>query len=430
MTMQEFIKTHNLSLTVEQMEKGTYDFIAEMDCGLAGEGSLKMLPAYIDPSIQPDYSQKVIVIDAGGTNLRIALVSLADLSNPQIEYFENYPMLGTKGALTPDEFFGQLADKLAPIADKAKKIGFCFSFPASILPNRDAKIIQFTKEVKVPGAEGMMLGESLLAAMKAKGLPHDMTVAVINDTVAALLGGMVGTGGRVFDNFAGLILGTGTNTCYVESNSRVKKDAALAASSGKTLVNLESGGYGIAPRSDLDAAFDSTLDVPGEQMFEKMISGAYQGSLTLVYLKAAAKEGCFSPALAAELEAMATLSGKDIDTFVDFPYGDNLIAKLVGGNEADREAAYTLIDAFYDRVAMLITMNIAALLIRMDSGKSPWKPVCVSAEGTTFYKAKLFRPKLDYYMNVFVRQKLGLNYEFVKVDNSTIFGTATAGLLG
>jgi hexokinase len=75
-------------------------------------------------------------------------------------------------------------------------------------------------------------------------------------------------------------------------------------------------------------------------------------------------------------------------------------------------------------------MNIAALLIRMDSGKQPWKPVCVSAEGTTFYKAKLFRPKLDYYMRLFVREKHGLHYEFVKVDNSTILGTATAGLLG
>lgn len=430
MNMTEFCKKHGLCLTVEQMEQGTKDFIAEMDRGLAGTGSLKMLPAYIDPSVQPDFSQKVIVIDAGGTNLRIALVSLADAKKPVIEYFENYPMLGTMGELTAEQFFSELADKLAPVADRAKKIGFCFSFPAQILPNRDAKIMQFTKEVKISGAEGRLVGEGLLAAMKEKGLPHDMTVTVINDTVAALLGGMVGTGGRIFDGYAGLILGTGTNTCYPEKNSRVAKDSELAAKEGMTLVNLESGGYGLAPRGDLDKAYDDTTDIPGDQMFEKMISGAYQGGLFLTFLKAAAEEGCFTESTASKMKALSDVKAKEIDQFVDFPYGDNRFAVIVGDCEEDREALYTLIDAFYDRIAILITMNIAALLIRMDVGKKPWKPACISAEGTTFYKARLFRPKLDYYMEIYVRQKLGFHYEFVKVDNSTIFGTATAGLLG
>ncbi|MCL2056169.1 MAG: hypothetical protein FWH02_02990 [Oscillospiraceae bacterium] len=429
MKMADFLKNHGLCLSMRQLEEGTQKFLEEMGRGLSGQGSLKMLPAYIDPSVKPDFSKKVIAIDAGGTNLRIALVCLADLANPAIEYFENYPMLGTQGVLTADEFFSRLADKIAPIADKAENIGFCFSFPAQILPNRDAKIIQFTKEVKITGAEGRLVGEGLLAALKAKDLPCNQSVTVINDTVAALLGGVTGTGGRVFDDFAGLILGTGTNTCYVEQNARVKKDPALAGTTGKTLVNLESGGYSGAPRGDIDIAFDNTLEAPGEQMFEKMISGAYQGPLMLCLLKAAAKEGCFSANLAEKIAGMSAISGKEIDRFADFPYGDNTLAAYIGGDENDREAVYTLIDAFYDRVAVLITMNIAALLIRMGAGKNPWKPVCVCAEGTTFYMAKLFRPKLDYYMRTYVRDKLGLYCEFVKVDNSTIFGTAAAGLL-
>ena len=430
MDMKTFCQKHGLCLTMEQLEQGVQDFLEEMDNGLAGSGSLKMLPAYIDPSVKPDFAQKVIVIDAGGTNLRIALVSLADLAKPEIEYFENYPMLGTKGELTCEEFFNQLADKLAPIAGQAKKIGFCFSFPAEIMPNRDAKIIEFTKEVKVSGAAGQLVGEGLLNALKSKGLPHDMSVTIINDTVAAQLGGMVGTGGRIFDNYAGLILGTGSNTCYVEDNSRVVKDATLAATPGKTLINLESGGYARAPRGDLDVKYDATTDVPGGQQLEKMVSGAYQGGLFLTLLQGAAEEGCFSAELAAKIAALTAITARDTDTFCDFPYGDNVLSNMIGDNEADRGAVYTLVDAFYDRIAMLITMNVAPLLIRMDSGKSPWKPVCISAEGTTFYKARLFRPKLDYYMETYVRQKLGYHYEYVKVENSTIFGTATAGLLG
>ncbi|GHU79608.1 hexokinase [Clostridia bacterium] len=427
--ISDFCARHGLYTGPDRLEVDTDRFIEEMVSGMEGVSSIKMLPAYIDPSVKPDFSKKVIVVDAGGTNLRIALVSFPDGTNPDMEYFENYPMLGTNGEITAAEFFDGLADCLAPIIYKADKIGLCFSFPAQILPNRDARILHFTKEVKVSGAEGLLVGEGLLDALKAKGLPHNKTVTVINDTVAALLGGVAGTGGRVFDGYIGVILGTGTNTAYVEQNRSIKKDAALARLDGKTVINLESGGYSKAARGDIDIAFDDKTDFPDEQMFEKMISGAYTGGLFLAFLKAAAAEDCFSAVAKSGIGELLTLSGKDIDQFCDYPYGQNVLSAIVDGDE-DREALYALADAFFERVAILITTNLAALLKKTDAGQKPYKPVCISAEGTAFYKAKLFRPKLDYYMETFVKQKLGCHYEFVKIENSTILGTAAAGLLG
>ncbi|MDR2932399.1 MAG: hexokinase [Oscillospiraceae bacterium] len=430
MRMRDFCEKLGLFIGMQGIEDGTNRFIAEMEEGLAGRGSLKMLPAYIDPLEKPDYTQKVIVVDAGGTNLRIALVSFSGTAQPHIDYFENYPMLGTKGAISAPEFFDQMAAHIAPVADKADKIGLCFSFPAQILPSKDAKILQFTKEVKVSGAEGLLVGDGICRALKARGFQGDKAVTVINDTVAALLGGVATTRGQAYDGFIGIILGTGTNTCYIEQNAHVLKDPALAATKGQTIINLESGGYACAPRTAIDEAFDAGTDLPGDQMFEKMISGAYAGALFLDYMKAAASSGCFSAAFAGHIAALNDLTGRQIDDFCAAPFSGNTLADMIGGSEPDRDALYALADAFYDRIAAFITINLAALLKKAGRGRKPYLPVCISAEGTTFYKARLFRPKLDYYMARYVRETLGYHYAFVKAEDATILGTAAAGLLG
>ena len=428
--MKDFCLRHGLLLDMDATMGGIETFRDEIRRGLEGNeaSSLKALPSYIDPSRGVDSSENVIVMDAGGTNLRVALVSFTE-GRPETVYFENHPMPGITGAHSPDEFFGELASRLAPLAGKAAKIGICFSFPAEILPNRDARIINITKEIRVPGAEGMLVWERIRDALKRQGLEHDKKAAVLNDTTAALLGATACAGGRLFDGYIGLILGTGTNTCYVERNENVKKAPQLASIPGKTIINLESGGYSRAPRTDVDIQFDAKTDIPGSQMFEKMISGAYQGRLFHEFLKTAAQEGCFSREFSQALDGVSVITGKDIGEFCDFPYGDGVLAALAGENEKDRESMYTLIDAFFDRIARLITINLTAVLSQMDAGKKPYLPVCISAEGTTFYKTKLFRPKLDYYMDLCARRNMGLHYEFVRTENCVLFGTAAAGLL-
>ena len=51
------------------------------------------------------------------------------------------------------------------------------------------------------------------------------------------------------------------------------------------------------------------------------------------------------------------------------------------------------------------------------------------AEGTTFYKAPLLRPKLAYYLDTFLRGELGFACEIVKADDATLIGSAVAALL-
>ncbi len=107
----------------------------------------------------------------------------------------------------------------------------------------------------------------------------------------------------------------------------------------------------------------------------------------------------------------------------------NKLAHLSKDNEKDLVSLYELVDAFFERAAVLSVVNLAAILKKTGTGKNPCRPVCISAEGSTFYKCKLLNEKINYYMIEFVRRRLGMYCEFVKAENSTLYGTALAGLL-
>ena len=179
----------------------------------------------------------------------MALVSLGE-GPPEIRYYEKYPIPGFKAAVSAEGFFDAVAGYLAPVAAKSGKIGFCFSNPAEILPNRDARILKFTKEVKVTGVGGTILGDALRDALRNRGLPSDKSVVVLNDTVATQLGAMADAAERgKYGNFIGLILGTGINASYAERNENILKNPDIAAAPGFTLINIEAGGYRGFPMS-------------------------------------------------------------------------------------------------------------------------------------------------------------------------------------
>ena len=105
----------------------TQTFVQEMNQGLTEKpGSLKMLCTYIQPEGKIPLNEPVIVIDAGGTNFRVALVTFDLKQNPVIEEFKTYPMPGTKGEISLEEFFAKLVEYLQPVIHRSNRIGFCF----------------------------------------------------------------------------------------------------------------------------------------------------------------------------------------------------------------------------------------------------------------------------------------------------------------
>ena len=159
---------------------------------------LANIPSYLSPPKAWPQNKEAVAMDMGGTNFRIARVSFDDSANPKIEGFKKFTMPGVNARITSDEFF-DFFNKMKE-EYKADKVGLCFSYPAEILEDGRARIITFSKEIKIDGAENKILDAK-----------------VLNDTTAAQLG----TKGANM----GLILGTGFNICYSKDGTIINSEA-------------------------------------------------------------------------------------------------------------------------------------------------------------------------------------------------------------
>jgi len=417
-------------------------FLEEMQAGLAGkDSSLAMIPTYIEVGKDIPIDKPVIALDAGGTNFRAATVYFDESGKSVIENFVQKPMPGLDREVGKEEFFETIVKYMADVVDVSSSIGFCFSYPTEILPSKDGRLVRFCKEVKAKQVEGELIGQNLVAAIEAAGYKAKKRVVILNDTVATLLAGQANGlvrikppfgrsafPNRAFDSYIGFILGTGSNCCYIESNRNITKKSELEPDR-EQVINVESGSFGKAPRGKIDLMLDeSTLD-PGRYTFEKMFSGAYLGTLCLKTLQEAGRRELFSKAVTEELLALKDLETKDVNSFMYYPEGDNPLAVSCSrGHEQDCIAAWYLLDALIERAAKLVAFLLSSVVLKTDKGKNPCTPVCITAEGTTFYELKSLKTKVDCYLKSFLEEKHNRFIEIVSVENATLTGAAIAGL--
>lgn len=422
---QQFLKAHKLSAAELDLKLMTDDFIAEMKNGLEGKGgSLLMLPTYIgaEGTIKPN--QPVVAIDAGGTNFRAVKMSFDNNLKLVTENLQQRKMPAIDEELSNKEFFATLAAYLTEYKNVSDKIGFCFSYAVEIYPNKDGKLLEWSKEVKAPEVLGQMVGKNLLEAM---GTPNKQIV-LMNDTVSTLLAGQAATAGREFDTYIGFILGTGTNACYIEENKNITKTPNLALN-GNQIINIETGNFNLMPRTDIDVAFDNTTKLPGRYTFEKMIAGGYFGGLCTTALKMAAKEDVFSAESIVNMKEMGELTSEEVNKFVcgiDLP-ANVLSAVLV--TKEDKNAAAEIINALITRAAKLVAASLAAVILKTGKGKSIEKPVLMTIEGTTFYKLHNFQVMFEAYLQGFLSGENRRFYEIVEVPNSSLIGAGLAAIV-
>jgi len=405
-------------------------FIEEMELGLAGkQSSLAMLPTYIETEKKIPLNEPVIVMDAGGTNFRTALVSFDQQGAPKIENLRLFPMPGIKQQITKKDFFDTMAGYLDEVIDKSANIGFCFSYPIEIFPNKDGKVLYFSKEIKADEVTGEMIGENLNIAITSSGQRDKRKIVLLNDTVTTLLAGRASATGRSFGTYIGFILGTGTNCCYVEHNKNITKTSDLDPARSQ-IVNVESGGFGKAPQGKIDKDFDKSSLSPGMYTFEKMISGAYLGPLSLWTLRAAADNALFSKDFAERIKNVEELTTKDINDFLSFPEGREgpLASALETANEEDISTTCCMIEALIERAAKLTAIKLSSAAIKSGQGRDPAHPVCIVAEGTTFYHLRHLKQRVEYYLKEYLENQKGIYHEIMNVENATLIGAAIAGL--
>ncbi|GCB81090.1 hypothetical protein scyTo_0021326, partial [Scyliorhinus torazame] len=150
-------------------------------------------------------------------------------------------------------------------------------------------LLHWTKGFKASGVEGRDVVNLLRQAIQRRGDFDIDVVAVVNDTV----GTMMTCGYDDHNCEIGLIVGTGTNACYMEDMQHIDM---VEGDEGRMCINMEWGAFGDlgelhAVRTEFDREIDRGSINPGKQLFEKMISGMYMGELVRIILVKMAKDG-------------------------------------------------------------------------------------------------------------------------------------------
>ena len=431
--VKAFFKERQMWAEDLNMEAELEKFIESMHAGLRGSTppeSMRMIPTYLTVGEEFTTNDPVIVMDAGGTNFRICLTRFNEHGETEISQFRQATMPGSEGEISAKEFYGFIADQLAPFLKYSRKIGFCFSYACDMLPSHDGRLINFTKEIQIPEAIGTVVGEEIMKVLEERGhKTDDIHFVMLNDTVAALLGGFTGGSTKQYSGYAGIILGTGINSAYIEQNSNIDKLEGKLNPLGNMIINMESGDYSVSSRSPIDVEIDKATNVPGAQLMEKMISGRYLGLQVLYAVReAVADANLFSDFFKENFAEVYDLESAELTEFVEEPYGPGILSQCCA-NELDRENLYYIIDNIFERAAMLVTVVVAGIHIQTGVGKNPVRPLAITMEGSTFYKANLLREKIKYHIQQFVNKKYGFYNEFLHVENANVIGSALAALM-
>lgn len=413
------------SISIDEMVDS---FLSEMKKGLDKEkgSSLPMIPTFIGEGSPVTPGQKVIVIDAGGTNLRTCLVTFDDDLKPVISDFKKVSMPGIDREVSKKEFFDVFANQVEHIIDKSDRIGFCFSYAAKITEDNDGIPLVFSKEIKAPEVIGSKVGKSLLAVLESRGYNvSSKKIAVVNDTVTTLLAGRAHSDVH-YDGYVGFILGTGTNTAYLEKVENIK--TVNNSSLNNMVVNVESGNYNLST-GKIDKAFLQTTKDPSTYHFEKKISGAYLGPMSSFVIRKAIEDGVLSAEFAKKYEELGDVNTTEMSNYLEMPFNQNYkLVECVQSNDRDAVNLWYLLEAIIKRAGKMTAANLSSAILKTDFGKNPLKPVCVNADGTTFYKTEYLEKYTKYYLQSFLQEKHNRYVDFVRIDNSPVIGAAIAAL--
>ncbi|XP_030139660.4 hexokinase-3 isoform X1 [Taeniopygia guttata] len=274
-----------LRLSRDDLEKVQALMRQEMDRGLCKEtnatASVRMLPTYV--SHTPDGTEQgdFLALDLGGTNFRVLVVRIREEGISMASEIYVIPAAIMQG--TGEELFDHILDCIIDFQMKQKlmthmlPLGFTFSFPCKQVGLDKALLLTWTKGFSASGCVGEDIVQLLRDAAKRKRHLGMQVVALVNDTV----GTMMACGYDDPRCEIGLIVGTGTNACYMEEMRNV---GTVEGDEGRMCINMEWGAFGDNGCLDhLFTHFDKVVDEstinPGKQRFEKLISGMYLGEI-------------------------------------------------------------------------------------------------------------------------------------------------------
>ena len=403
------METNILSLSPEQRAEIARDIERKITEGLEKEDQeIRCLPTYIDP-LKEIKTGKVLVVDWGGTNFRAAIIEFFENKAPEIIESVKTKMSAeeTAGFKQEDLFKAMAVEirKLKQLDKNIKSIGYCFSYPAESTLSGDAVLLYWTKGIEIPDMVGKLVGKPLLQYLNDNlDNVNFERIAVLNDTVACLFGGISKPG---YGAYLGLIVGTGTNMASTMVANKVKK-LNKAYKGESILINTESGNFHPPFLTFIDDIVDADSNNKGKQRFEKAISGKY---LSEIFRK-------MFPYSSFKTEKFDTGTLNDIVNYPDI-YKEKYV-------DASRW--------IFDRSAKLVAASLAGLIFVLKLQDASLNKILLTAEGSLFWCKD--RIGTDY--NKVVLQELNrllvekgydsVSVEICEVPDANLIGSAVAAL--
>jgi len=212
----------------------------------------------------------------------------------------------------------------------------------------------------------------------------------------------------------GLIIGTGTNACYLEEMDKI--ETIPEGGSDHMIVNTEWGAFGNQGELDFiltkwDREVDRLSVNPGKQIFEKMISGMYMGEvvrqvLVDLYNEGLIFVGCNTENLFKHMRFLTKyVSEIESDAVGDFTKCRESMKDFGMDNVSDEDcsALRYVCECVSRRAGFMVSAGLTALLKKMD-----YKDVVVAIDGSVFR----FHPHFPNIMRSRISQLMGIDYKF------------------
>uniref|UniRef100_A0A665UPR9 Hexokinase-2 n=1 Tax=Echeneis naucrates TaxID=173247 RepID=A0A665UPR9_ECHNA len=428
-----------MRLTDDQLKEISATFQAEMKKGLSSDSNaaaaVKMLPTHVHSTPVGSEKGEFLALDLGGSKFKVLQVKVKEgmgIIRGGVEMEEKtYPipeeLLMGKGA----ELFDLVSESLKDFMqeknidlEKKHPLALTFSFPCEQSRLDQGTLLNWSKNYQVRGFQGKDVVQALRQAVD-RGMDVEV-LALVNDTVATMM-----TCGFE-DSYCevGLIIGTGTNACYMEAMRNVD---LVEGDEGRMCVNTEWGGFGDDGAladfiTDFDRDVDAASNNPGKQIFEKMVSGMYLGELVrLVVLKMAKKGLLFDGYVSSALRTKGTITTGQVAAMEEYKNGltntKNILTSLDLNPSADDCVAVQHISTIVSfRSSNLVAAGLAAILMRIKENQNlRTLRITVGVDGTV-YKTHPQYPKR---LHKVVRRLLPeCHVRFVLSDSGSSIGAA------
>ncbi|KAL2964208.1 hypothetical protein AAZX31_17G244000 [Glycine max] len=342
---------HECATPLPLLQQVANNMSSDMRAGLAAEAGpgpgLPMIPSYVENLPTGNEKGLFYALDLGGTNFRVLRVQLGGKDERVIATeFDQVSIPHQLMFATSQELFDFIASGLAKFASKedgrfhispGKKgeIGFTFSFPVKQASIDSGILIKWTKGFAVSGTAGRDVVACLNEAMERQGI--DMRVSALISAIPKLQGHV--------------------------------------SSSGKMIISTEWGAFSNGlPLTKIDREMDAASINPGEQIFEKTISGMYLGEIVRrVLLEMAEEGGLFGKSVPQKLSTPFILGTPDLCAMQQDSSGDlHAVGSLlydkagVESNLSERKTVLEVCETIVKRGGSLAGAGIVGILQKME----------------------------------------------------------------